>query len=163
MNESVKSGLDGIFRTHQDKNNQVQSLEKEKENREKEFLSAFYAHQNSIIRPAMEAIGKYIEEKGCKYEIDESQDGATHGGRHQGASIAIRFLFGKDSYRPMHEYSSFAVFCEKNVQKARFHENIVAAGRGGQSSPAGEASLDEVTEDLIHTKILRVLTEAIKE
>jgi hypothetical protein len=64
MNESVKSGLDGIFRTHQDKNNQVQSLEKEKENRETEFLSAFYAHQKSIIRPAMEAIGKYIVEKG---------------------------------------------------------------------------------------------------
>lgn len=162
MKDSVKSGLDGIFRAHQEKNNQVQNLEKEKERRENEFLSAFYAHQKSIIRPAMEAIGKYVEEKGCKYEIYESQDGATHGGKHQGASIEIRFLFGKDSYRPSHEYSSFTVFCEKHVQKVRFHENIIALGRGGQSAPAGEASLDEATEDLIHTKILRVLTEAIK-
>ena len=162
MKDSVKSGLDGLFKTHQDKNDQVQSLEKEKENREKEFLSAFYAHQKSVIRPAMEAIGKYIEEKGCKYEIEESQDGAAHGGKRQGASIEIRFLFGKDSYRPTHEYSSFTVFCEKNVQKARFHENIVALSRGGQSGPAGQASLDEVTEDLIHTKILHVLAEAIK-
>ena len=162
MKENVKSGLDGLFRTRQEKNDQVQSLEKEKEHRENEFLSAFYAHQKSIIRPAMEAIGKYVEEKGCKYKIDESQDGATPDGKHQGASIAIRFLFGKDSYRPSHEYPSFTVFCEKHVQKARFHENTIAPGRGGQSDPSGYASLNEVTEDLIQTKLLRVLTDAIK-
>ena len=162
MKDSVKSGLDSLFKTHQDKNDQVQSLEKEKGDREKEFLSAFYAHQKSIIRPAMEMIGKYVEEKGCKYKIDESQDGATSDGKYQGASISIRFLFGKDSYRPLHEYPSFTIFCEKHVQKARFHENTIAPGRGGQLSPTGEVSLDEVTEELIHTKILRVLTEAIK-
>jgi hypothetical protein len=162
MKDSVKSGLDALFRATQEKNNQVQSVEKEKERREEALLSSFYVLQKSIIRPAMEAIGKYVEEKGYKYEIDESKEGTAQDGKHQSASIAIRFFFGKESDRPTYQYPAFTVFFEKHAQKVRFHESTVVPGRGGQAGPAGEASLDEVTVDLIHTKILHVLTEAFK-
>ncbi len=162
MNDNIKSDLDALFRTHREKRDTALKLEEEKGRREEEFVSQFYAHQKSTIRPAMEAVGKYIEEKGYSYRIDESKDELTHDVKRQGASISICFLFGKDSYRPSHEYPYFTVFCDKRAQRARFNESTISPGLTGRSGESGDALLNEVTEELIHKKILRILTEVFR-
>lgn len=84
MKDDIKSDLDTIFRTHQEKKENAQKLEEEKGRREEEFLSQFYLHQKTTIRPAMEAIGKYVSEKGYSYRIDESKDEITHDVKRRG-------------------------------------------------------------------------------
>lgn len=162
MKDNIKSDLDTIFRTHQEKRNNEQKLEEEKGRREEEFLSQFYAHQKTTIRPAMESIGKYVEEKGYSFRIDENKDEISPDVKRRGASISICFLVGRDSGRPSHEYPYFTVFCDKHAQRARFSESTISPGLGGRSGAAGDAPLHEVTEELIHKKIIKILTEVFR-
>lgn len=162
MKDDIKSDLDTIFRTHQEKKENAQKLEEEKGRREEEFLSQFYLHQKTTIRPAMEAVGKYLSEKGYSCRIDESKDEITHDVKRRGASISICFLVGRDPLRPSHEYPHFTVFCDKHAQRARFSESTISPGLSGRSGAAGEAPLNEVTEELIHKKIIKILTEVFK-
>lgn len=162
MKDDIKSGLDTIFRTHQEKKDNTQRAEEEKGRREKEFLTQFYAHQETTIKPAMEAIGKYVEEKGVAYRIDESKDEISQDIKRRGASISICFLVGRDAGRPSHEYPYFTVFCDKHAQRARFSQSTLSPGLRGHSGAAGDALLNEVTEDLIHEKIIKILTEVFR-
>ncbi len=54
------------------------------------------------------------------------------------------------------------VVCDQYAQKANFHESTIGPGRGGHSGQTGSIPLEEISEDLIHARILRVLAEILQ-
>lgn len=158
MKDELKSSLDAIFKADSDRKSAAQRALDEGLRKDAEFSAAFQACAESVIKPAMEELGAYAEAQGYPYRIDEHREEAQ-GGRHQAPSIAIVFVLQRGKYHPINELPSFAVRCDKQKRKVEFVENTFSPGSPGRSGPAGEAALEEITAELIHSRIVRLLEE----
>lgn len=159
MKDELKSSLDAMFQADGERKSAAQKAQDEGLRKEAEFLAAFHACAETLIKPAMEEIGAYAEEKGYPYRIDEHREETGQGARRQPASIAIVFVMQKGKYHPTNELPSFAVRCDKSGRKVEFLENTMSPGNPGRSGGAGEASLEELTRDMVQAKIVSLLQE----
>lgn len=160
MNDKLKIQLDAIFNAYNEEKKHLQLLKSERERKEEAFLQAFYALQESTIRPTFEYIGEYIKTQGYEYRIDVRQESTGRDGQYNSPEISLRLLVDSSTgHHLSHEYPYFSVICEKRSQTVRFHESTMSPNRGGRAGGAGEAKLDEVTPELLQQKILNILRE----
>ncbi len=152
MKEETKSKLDAVFKAEQ-----------VAKGKQEAFLQNFMEAQDTIIRPAMEEIGEYVRGKGYSHEISTEEDGISNDGNNRpiSASTRITFFLGERQY-PRHQFPGFSVICDKNQELVFFHESTMSPGRGGHAGGAGQATLPEVTKDLIQEKISNVLSEVFR-
>ncbi|MEY9227674.1 hypothetical protein [Bradyrhizobium ottawaense] len=131
--------------------------------RKRFFSREFIEARDTIVRPAMEEIGSYVKGKGYSYEISTEDDKPSPDGRSRSvpASIRLTIFLGERRY-PVHENPGFSVICEKEQQKVRFHECTMSPGRGGHAGPADQATLSQITKDLIQEKILKVVADVFR-
>jgi hypothetical protein len=155
LRDDIKSKLDAVFAKHDESKRKAA----EAQHKESSFLRAFLDAREKTIRPAMVEVGEYVRGKGCTFRISTEEDGLSKDGTNRliPASIKIEFCIGEP---PTYEIPvpSFEVICEKHTQRVLFHENTT----GGQSSSAGDASLSELTGDMIQERILAVVAEVFR-
>lgn len=161
MKDDIKSRLDATFQKHEATKRAAIEAKQVAETKEQIFLREFMEARESIIRPAMEEIGEYVKSKGHNYEVSTEDDSPSLDSRSRSTPASIHLTLG-DGHRPSHEFPGFSVICEKGQQKVRFHESTMWPGRGGHAGSAGEASLSEVTKDLVQEKILKVVAAAFR-
>jgi hypothetical protein len=142
VRDEIKSKLDAVFAKHDESKRKAA----EAHNKESSFLRAFLNVREETIRPAMDEVGEYVRGQGYTFRISTEEDGLSKGGTNRPipASIKIEFPIGEP---PTYDIPvpSFKVICEKDTQRVLFHENTT----GGQSSSAGDASLSELTGDIL--------------
>ncbi|MBR0945949.1 hypothetical protein [Bradyrhizobium liaoningense] len=163
MKDDIKSKLDAAFEKHEASKRSAAEAKQVAETKEQIFSREFIQARDTIIRPAMEEIGGYVKGKGYSYEISTEDDKPSPDGRSRSvpASVRLTIFLGERRYQ-VHENPGFSVICEKGQQKVRFHECTMSPGRGGHAGPAGEATLSQVTKDLIQEKILKVVAEVFR-
>jgi hypothetical protein len=153
LRDDIKSKLDAVFAKHD------ASMRKaaEAQHKESSFLRAFLDAREETIRPAMIEVGEYVRVKGYTFRISTEDDGFSKDGKNPiPASIKIEFPIGG---LPTYDIPvpCFEVTCEKHAQRVLFHEGTTT----GQSS-AGDASLSELTGDMIQERILAVVAEVFR-
>lgn len=163
MRDEIRFKLDAAIEAHETSKRAAATAKQFAENSEQIFLAQFSEARDSIIRPAMEEIGNYIKGKGYDYEVTEEDDKPSldHRSRSTPASITFTIFVGKRHY-PLNENPMLSVICEKGLERVRFHESTISRSRGGHSGSAGAVTLNELTEELIHEKILKVVAEVFR-
>jgi len=165
VKDSTKTSLDALLKADREKRDLRTIEQAEKRRLENQFLAAFYVQQETVIKPAMEEMGKYLERSGYAYRIEERKDVTQTDGRHQPAAISIRFFEDQNSSRPFSQTNdgpAFTVMCDWRDRKVRFHESRMHFGGGGQAGPAGDAPLDQVNADFVQGRITAVLNDVMK-
>lgn len=163
MKNEISFKLDAAFNKHQTSNlGDVKAKEAAKAT-EQSFLKAFLDARDNMILPAMEEVGEFVKAKGYSYEISTEDDEPSLDGQRRSTPASIRFtMFLSERRFLSHEHPGFSVICEKSRKMVRFHQNTTLPGRAGQYSPAGETTLDKITDDLIQQKILKVIAEVFR-
>jgi hypothetical protein len=75
MKSDIKKGLDDVFAKHEASRKAAAERQQAIQTKEEAFLKEFLEKRDSIIRPAMEAVGQYLKEKGYSSEITTEEDG----------------------------------------------------------------------------------------
>jgi hypothetical protein len=165
MRKEVQTKLDELFAQGAAREQAAGEAEDARETEEEKFVRSFIEKRNAVIRPAMEAFGEYVTNKGLAYEITAAESGfeRTSGGdtRENEPLIEITFFKGEKRH-PRNDYPGLRVMCRKQSRSVHFHERAMWPSGGGHAGSAGEASLEAVTEDLVHQKLLHLLTAVLQ-
>jgi hypothetical protein len=162
MKDSTREQIDRIFELNAEKKRQDQKARAEKELREAAFILEFIECGEFIIKPAMEAIADYARSKGLESRIESTERGGHSAWNAVAPEYSIRFILGENQFGPEYQQPYVRVVCDQYAQKANFHESTIGPGRGGHSGQTGSIPLEEISEDLIHARILRVLAEILQ-
>lgn len=99
MKDEIEAKLDAIFKQHAATKEQVKKAVDEQTQKEEQFLASFYDVQAKVIRPALDAMGKYLEAKGYPYKIAETKDETTSDHKHQPGCPGQELRLGDDADR----------------------------------------------------------------
>lgn len=160
MDQDKKQEIDALFSAKQEQEDKVKAIREERESKEAEFLNSFLELRASVIKPAMEKIIEYLDGKGFKSAIQETEEDRS-GQQQTAASITISFGPRASSYSSQ-QHPHFTARADRAAQKVQFHECTIGPNHGGHAGSAGSSELEEVTETLIQNKIMKVLREIIK-
>jgi len=122
---------------------------------EQEFVSGFYEACNQTIKPAMQEVSDILtaQHYRCTIEAeDESQAGSSHS--PGGITLTVHNQSGQKDVENLH----FTVECDKEWRKVKFHEGTIGSAMGGSLMDTGEASLSDISADLIQDKLATWIT-----
>jgi hypothetical protein len=158
MKKDVEQQIDAVFKAREEKAQRAHEVYKEKEDKATAFLQRFLAHRASVIKPALESIADYLRTKGVDSRIEEADDQHSQ----QAASITISLpvaTLDHSGHPSMDKQPHLTVICDKHAQLVRFHESTMSPTSSGHAGGVGEAKLEDVTEDLVHQKVLTVVKD----
>ncbi|MFO1248909.1 MAG: hypothetical protein U1E93_11960 [Alphaproteobacteria bacterium] len=161
MEKEIKGKLDEIFARHKEGQQRIAEAQDAAKRDCAEFLAQFKKVREAIIRPAMEEIKSYVEQKGYRASISEEEDKESDHrfGSDSRASIQLAIYPGESGG---HDRPCFTATCDKHSKKVSLHERTMWGSRGGHAGGAGEFSLPEVTEKLLQEKMLKWLSEIFR-
>jgi hypothetical protein len=165
MRKEVETKLDELFAHGAARSRAAGEAEEVRETEEEKFVRSFIEKRDAVIHPAMEAFGEYVTGKGLTYEITAADSGFERksGGNTREDEPLIEITFFKGEKRhPRTDYPGLRVMCRKQSRSVYFHERAMWPFGGGHAGSAGEASLEAVTEDLVHQKLLHLLTAVLQ-
>ncbi|MBL4908411.1 MAG: hypothetical protein JKX78_00045 [Alteromonadaceae bacterium] len=163
MDANLKNELDEILAGKKAKDNYTRQTENKQEAEHQEFQNKFISIRDSAIKPAMEEIVKYLSDQNLGAVID-TQEEVRHSHYGKLASITIRLTLNyKTNHQQPHYYPHLSVIADTATKKIKFEESTagIGYGDGGGSSDAGECSLIALTQELVHTKIMKILRASI--
>jgi hypothetical protein len=159
MEENIKKSIDELFIKKKEKEDEALKIREESETKEEAFLNEFYQIRKTIIRPAMEEIKSYLDEKNYESVIIEKGQ-VTYDQDTHPASITIILGYDK-KYASLREHPYFTVSVPSSGQSVHLSESTIGLGHSGHSGSAGEYQLGDLTKELLHNKIMKVLNEII--
>ena len=122
---------------------------------EQEFVSGFYAACEKTIKPAMQEVSDILtaQDYRCTIEAeDESRAGSSRS--PGGITLTLHNQSGQKDVEDLH----FTVECDKERRKVKFHEGTIGSAMGGSLMDTGEASLSDISADLIQDKLATWIT-----
>lgn len=164
MKKDIEAQFDAAFAVHAKNVERRSQVQVEQESKEDAFVRAFKERRTSFIKPTLEEIAQYLQTKGMKTRIDETDE--THSrdnSQQQRTAITIRVLTGDEQrYYADHEQPNVSVVCSKNEQLVKFIESTISLGAGGHSGESGSVKLELLTDELIQQKVLAVVRAVLK-
>jgi|SoiMethySBSTD1v2_1073268.scaffolds.fasta_scaffold1158879_1 hypothetical protein len=158
MKKDVEQQINAVFKAREEKAQHAHEVYQEKEDKATEFLQRFLAHRASVIKPALASIADYLRTKGVDSRIEEADD--PHSQQAASITIFLPVATRDRSERPSTDKQPhLTVICDKHAQLVRFHESTMSPTSSGHAGGAGEAKLEDVTEDLVHQKVLTVVKD----
>ena len=158
MKKNVEHQIDSVFKAREERAQRALEAYQEKEDKATAFLQRFLAHRASVIKPALESIADYLRTKGVDSRIEEASDEHSQ----QAASITICLpvaTLDRSEHPSMDKQPHLTVICDKHAQLVRFHESTMSPTSSGHAGGVGEAKLEDVTEDLVHQKVLTIVKD----
>jgi hypothetical protein len=160
MDAKLQNELDGILASKMAKDNYTRETKDKHEIEHLEFQNQFIIIRDSLIKPAMEEIVKYLSEQGLVAIVD-NQEEVRHSHYGKLASITIRFpLNYKNKYPQRPDYYPYlSVIADTKIKMLKFEESTlgIGYGDGGESQDVGQCTLTTLTKEFIHTKIMKIL------
>lgn len=161
MKEEIKSKLDAILRKKKEKEKQLADKELDERLQREAVNIEFERICDETIVPAMEEMGESLKARGFTYKIARIRGDS---GRYKDSKIFFKFANDEDS-ASLHnpgQHPHFAVYCDHSKGSVTFHESTMMPRSGGYSGSCGKATLDQLTIDMLQTKMLETITKALK-
>lgn len=160
MSNDFESELDALLNADDEKKNKQAQAQIKAGDEESEFVEKFKEIASTIIKPTLDNIKSLLSQRGRESRIDEQEDSVTHDQKEQKTAVSIYFNVSQDKYvSRLYEYAHVTFYCDKRGKVVQVHESTMSPGRGGHSGSAGSFSIDEVTEDTVKQKVMKVLKE----
>jgi len=163
MSSEFEAKLDALFARQALKKAQAEELLKQVEDKAAEFLAAFEACRESVIRPAMLNAGALVKARGLEYAVESSEEAMHADGRRISSTmISMAFFRGERSGGRATEYPRVSFTCEKSREEiAVYMSTMSALGGGGKSGPEGSVKLEQITEAFVEENILKLLSQIL--
>jgi hypothetical protein len=122
---------------------------------EQQFVSGFHAACDETIKPAMQEVSDMLTAQDYRCTIEAEHESSAGSSRSPGGiTLTIHNQTRQKNVEDLH----FTVECNKTEQKVKFHEGTVGSAMGGSLMDVGEASLSDISADLIHDKLATWIT-----
>ena len=159
MKDESKKRLDAIFERHAAATTAEQDKDKRRAVEEAEFVAQFARVRDEIIRPVFETMASYLKGRGVDSQISTTEEsGSTERfGIHSSASIKLSFY--PRAGRSSKEHPAMAVTADKHAKHASFHETGVHPTGGSRSGAAGDVKLEQITVELVESKLVTLIGE----
>lgn len=166
MKENIKAQFDNLFDRYDSEKNKMKEEKEKTLSKEEIFHNQFYELREKVIRPAFEKLGQLLTERGHEYKIEKTDYSISSEYKYEKPSITMEiYPDGLASYKNPTSYSIQRYFphvgfvAEKLKFNTYFHVSTISPNKGGHAGSEGEYSLDEITEDLIFEKCIKVFKE----
>jgi hypothetical protein len=154
-----KEFADRIGKAIGDRRDAVQNAETARDqlaDAEQQFVSQFYAACDATINPAMQEVSDILtgQDYCCTIKVEDESCSAGSSRSPGGITLTVHNqLKQKDVEDPQ-----FTVECDKERRKVKFHEGTIGSAMGGSLMDTGEASLSDISADLIQDKLATWIT-----
>ena len=163
MQNDVKSKLDQVFQAHQQALSAAEQAKVVRRTKEDQAVQDFYQARETIIKPAMQAMGDYLKSNGYAFVISQEDDASSAQRSSGRASITLMFsLTSQTPSRGGSEFPHFSAALYKDSAKVVFGESTISPGKGGYSSGCGEALISELDPNVIQAKIADTIAKAFR-
>lgn len=163
MTDDVNARLDSIFNARTARDAEAALKLSETQQRERNSLQEFLALQESVIRPALEALAQNLKGRGQVCNVFEITDGEHLGGRAQEAAIGIRFLVGNSSSgRTGNDFPHLTLKVDKRGGKVQLFSSTISPGRGGSAGSDESIGYKDLTVDLINEKAIAIIAQVYR-
>jgi hypothetical protein len=126
---------------------------------EQQFVSGFYVACDETIKPAMQEVSDILTAQDYRCTIEAEDESPAGSSRSPGGiTLTVHNQTSQKDVEDLH----FTVECDKTGQKIKFHEGTVGSAMGGSLMDAGEASLVDISADLIHDKLATWITKVFE-
>jgi hypothetical protein len=156
MKREILDSLHVIFSKYEAKLHSEETAKNQEESRRRAFVKEFYQKRDLIIRPAMDAIGSFLLDRGHSFEIvtqDDDNDVA--------ARIEMR-IYPQTIDANTKSTPHFAVICNKSSGSVQFHESTLGARRGGQVGEAGDSTLSDLSVENVQNRLVKLLAQIFR-
>lgn len=123
---------------------------------EEQFVSEFFAVCEETIHPAMQEVSDILTAQGCRCTIEAKDESSAGSSRSPGG---ITLTVHNQPRQKDVEDPHFTVECDKAGRRVKFHEGTIGSAMGGSLMDVGEASLVDISADLIHDKLATWITK----
>lgn len=162
MEPSLRNSLDGIFAKYEAAGGTAATALDVAERKNAKFLADFIDKRETVLRPVMEATGRFLFGKGFHYEIVGNEDGVDGFGREIEARIGLIVIKPPRLHR-LEDYPGLTAICEKRSKLVRFRSRGQWPGQGGRGTGASSVmTLQELTCTAVQEKLLDVLAELFR-
>lgn len=163
MTDDVNARLDSIFGARAARELAAAQRENETKKKERDSLQEFLSLQESVIRPALEALAQNLKDRGQVCNVFDITDGEHLGGSPQEAAIGIRFLTGSSAGSRTHnDYPHLTIKADKRRGRVQFFYSTMSPGRGGSASSDESIGYKDLTVDMINEKAIAIIAEAYR-
>jgi hypothetical protein len=154
-----KEFADRIDKAIGDRRDAVQNAETARDqlaDAEQQFVSQFYAACEAMIDPAMREVSDLLagHDYRCTIKVEDESCSAGSSRSPGGITLTVHNLLKQKDVEDLH----FTVECDKERRKVKFHEGTIGSAMGGSLMDTGEASLSDISADLIHDKLATWIT-----
>jgi hypothetical protein len=160
MKKDIQEQLDSAFDVHAKKVEQLRHAKEQKESKEDAFVRTFKECRTTLMKPALEEIAKYLQTKSMRTLIEETDESATRGVER--TSITIYLMTADERFGSQQQFDRrephLSILCDRHATLVQFFESRIRGTSAGHSgSSAGSAKLEDLTDDLIHQKVLAIV------
>jgi hypothetical protein len=167
MRDETRQELDALLGAREERLAREHAAEDEKHAEGNTFVRQFLDLQESVIRPAMEEIGKQLQQHGYVFRIDEGTHRLSKGQRDlDSASIYMKVLppGGKLSQLQSKEVP-FIGFTASAGQRpyVRVERSVSLPGKGRMSEESKEYQLGQIGAEAVEREILALVKLVIEQ
>lgn len=161
MKKEISDELKTIFSRYETKLQTLEAAKVQESGRQRAFVNEFYQKRDLIIRPAMDAIGSYLEDHGHSFAIsslDEAYDAVKK--EEIPARIQMEIIERADAANEKRSAAPpyFAAICSKSSRSVQFYENTLGSRRGGQAGITGDSRLSDLTIEDVQRRLVKLLS-----
>ena len=154
-----KEFSDRIDKAIGDRRDAVQTAETARDqlaDAEQQFVSQFYVACDAMIDPAMREVSDLLAGHDYRCTIRTEDESCSAGSSRSpgGITLTVHNLRKQKDVEDLH----FTVECDKERRKVKFHEGTIGSAMGGSLMDTAEASLSDISADLIHEKLATWIT-----
>lgn len=153
MDKTIAAKIEGIFA----KRNQIaDAAQREKDARDLEtarFRDDFIAKRDAVYRPILEGFAEAIVAQGFKVRVLTEQQISAVLRRDGFAMLGVEVSQTGNWHRP--DTPTFGLHCDSAGKSVYFSVNTIGLGHGGTSGASGKFQLEDVTEEVFASEVLK--------
>jgi hypothetical protein len=163
LNKETETTLQTLLDKYDSKQSQARLLEERMRAEQEAFVADFERLADDVMRPAMEAIGIVLRERGHDFEISARSERTDRQGRLLDARITLSVYpsgIARDRYTPLNT-PQVSFVCDRRARKIRVHDVTFMPTGTGRASSRGEWTADRMTPAFAERAILDFLKEIL--
>jgi len=163
MNRDTETTLQTLLDKYDSKQSQARQFEDRMRADQEAFVVDFERLADEVMRPAMEAIGLVLRERGHDFDISARTERLDRQGRVLDARITMSVFpsgVARDRYTPLNT-PQVSFVCDRRARKIRVHDVTFMPTGTGRASARGEWTVDRMTPGFAERAILDFLKEIL--
>jgi hypothetical protein len=163
MNREIESTLHTLLDKYDNKQSHAREVEERLRAEQDAFVADFERLADDVMRPAMDAIGILLRERGHDFDISARTERIDRQGRPLDARITMSVFpsgVARERYTPLNT-PQVSFVCDRRARKVRVHDVTFMPTGTGRAASRGEWTIDRITPAFAERAIVDFLKEIL--